>query len=484
MPAPGSEVVERQSPPSRSTPIQSGSWFIAGLADRGPTEAVTVRNLAQFSERFGEFVSYGSLYSAADVFFREGGSVLNVTRVVGPAAVKATVTIKNGAAENTMKVTARNAGEWGNSLKFKVIAGTGEAYFYQVLEGAVIKEASPELANNAAAVAWAKVNSKLITLEELKATKPAVAESALATGADDRASILDAHWETAINTSFPKSMGPGQISMPGRTTEAAYKAQLNHAVERNRIALLDSADTPTKATHIANAAIGRNLSKAAGSKGGLFANWYVVPGLATGTVRTVPPSCVEAGILGRLASEGYSPNKPGAGEKYGQSRYALELTQPAWTETEREELNNAGVNVALMKSINSTNVAVTMGFRTMVDPATNPTWLLLSNARLYMEIAAKAGVIADRYVFEEIDGKGIVFGKLQGELTGMLLPYFPGSLYGESFSDAALVNTGPQVNTPQTISERQINAIIELKMNPFGETVKIYVSKVATTEGL
>jgi hypothetical protein len=373
MPAPGSEVVERQSPPSRSTPIQSGSWFIAGLADRGPTEAVTVRNLAQFSERFGEFVSYGSLYSAADVFFREGGAVLNVTRVVGPAAVKATVTIKNGAAENTMKVTARNAGEWANALKFKVIAGTGEAYFYQVLEGAVVKEASPELANNAAAVAWAKVNSKLITLEEIKATKPAVAESALATGADDKVNILDTHWEAAVNNSFPKTMGPGQISMPGRTTEAAYKAQLNHALANNRIALLDSADTPTKATHIANAAIGRATGKA-GGKGGLFSNWYVVPGLATGTVRTVPPSCVVAGILGRLASEGFSPNKPGAGEKYGQSRYALELTQPAWTETEREELNNAGVNVSVMKTSSAGILVPTvMGFRTMVDPATSPT---------------------------------------------------------------------------------------------------------------
>lgn len=480
MPAPGSEVVERQSPSSRSTPIQSGSWFIAGLADRGPTEAVTVRNLAQFSERFGEFVSYGSLYNAADVFFREGGAVLHVTRVVGPAAVKATVTIKNDEAEDTLKITARNAGEWGNSLKFKVIAGSIEGKFvYRVLEGEEIQEESPELASNEAAVAWAKVNSKLVTLEDLGKGIPEVKSTALATGADDKASITDTHWEGAINTSFPKSMGPGQVSMPGRTTEAAYKAQLNHAQTNNRIALLDSADSPTKATHIANAQIGRALGTA-GGKGGLFVNWHVVPGLATGTVRTVPPSCVQAGILGRLASEGFSPNKPGAGEKYGQSRYTIELSQPAWTETEHEELNNAGANVSLMKD----GTATFMGFRTMVDSATNPTWLLLSNARLYMEIAAKAGVIADRYVFEEIDGKGIVFSKLAGELTGMLLPYFPGSLYGEDFAEAALVNTGPQVNTPQTISKRQINAIIELKMNPYGERVTIYVSKVATTEGL
>lgn len=479
MPAPGSEVVERQSPPSRSQPIQSGSWFIAGLAERGPTESVTCRNLAQFSERFGEFVSYGSLYSAADVFFREGGSVLNVTRVVGPAAVKATVTFKNGAAENTLKVIASSAGEWGNNLKFKTVLTAGK-FVYTVLENGVVKEISPELETNEAAVAWAKVNSKLIRLEDLGKGNPATtAETSLTTGADDKASILDAHWETAVNNSFPRAMGPGQISMPGRTTEACYKAQLNHALNNNRIALLDGADTPTKATLITAAQVGRALVKA-GTKGGLFANWHVVPGLAQGTTRTVPPSCIQAGILGRLASEGYSANKPGAGEKYGWSRYAIELTQPAWTEKEREELNNEGVNVSIMKE----GVAQFMGFRTMANPSTNSTWLLLSNARLYMEIAAKANVIAERYVFEEIDGKGLVFAKLNGELVGMLQPYFPGSLYGEVFEDAVLVNTGAQVNTEQTIAERQINAVIELKMNPFGERVTIYVSKVATNEGL
>jgi hypothetical protein len=450
------------------------------MAERGSsTEAVTCRNLAQFVEHYGEFVSYGSLYSSADVFFREGGSVLNITRVVGPAAVKATVTIKNAAAENTLKVIASSYGEWGNNLKIKTTVNAGK-FKYFIYENGLQKEESPELATNEAAVAWAKVNSKLIRLEDLAHGIPtAVAETALTTGADDHTNATDTQWEASINTSFPRSMGPGQISMPGRTTEAAYKAQLNHAYANNRIALLDSADTATVATHITNAQIGRALG-APGTKGGLFVNWHVVPGLAQGTTRSVPPSCVEAGILGRLASEGFSPNKPGAGEKYGWSRYTIELTQVAWTEKQREELNNEGCNASIMKE----GVAQFMGFRTMANPATNQTWLLLSNARLYMEIAAKANVIAERYVFEEIDGKGLVFAKLNGELVGMLQPYFPVSLFGQTFEEAVLVNTGEQVNTAQTIAERQINAVIELKMNPFGERVTIYVSKVATNEGL
>lgn len=481
MPAPGSEVVERQSSPSRSTAIQSGTWFVAGLADRGSTtEAKTVRNLQQFVDEFGEFVSYGMLYNAADVFFREGGAELKVTRVVGPAAKSATITLKNGAAENTLKVTAASPGEWANDVEVEVSAGEVEgSYIITVFEDEVEVEGSPELASNELAVAWAKEQSSYITVEDLGKGDPAAGTFELKEGADDRNNAADEHWEEAINENFPKSLGPGQVSMPGRTTDACYEAQLTHALANNRVAILDGTDSSAKATLLGDAAVGREMG-ITGGKGGLFGTWVVVPGIAPGTTRSVPYSCVEAGILARLASEGYSPNKAGAGEKYGQSRYAIELVQPEWSEDDHEDLNDGGVNIALMKD----GVVTTMGFRTMVDPLADDTWLQLSNSRLYMEIAAKANAIADTYVFEEIDGKGLVFAKLNGELRGMLLPYWPSSLYGESFEEAAFVNTGPQVNSPQTISELQINAVIEVRMSPFGERVKIEISKVAITEAV
>lgn len=452
------------------------------MADRGSTEsAVTVRNLQQFVDEFGEFVSYGTLYNAADVFFREGGSVLHVTRVVGPAAKKAVIKIKNTAesAEDTLEVTAVSPGEWGNDVDVEIKAGeVGGSYVIIVLEDGVAVEESLEVANNEEAVTWASEQSSYIRLKDLGKGDPKTGKAELKEGADDKASATDTHWEAQINNNFPKSMGPGQISMPGRTTDAAYKAQLEHSLSHNRVALLDGTDTSTKATLIGDAAVGRALG-VAGGKGGLLGSWYVCPGIAPGTLRTVPPSCVEAGILARLASEGFSPNKPGAGEKYGQSRYAVDLAQPEWTEDDREDLNDAGVNVAIMNG----NIAQTMGFRTMVNPLKDETWLELNNSRLYMEIAAKANQIADRYVFEEIDGKGLVFAKLNGELRGMLLGYM-GSLYGNEPAEAFYVDTGSQVNTTKTIAERRIIAVIEVRMSHMAEFVKIEISKIATTEAI
>ena len=71
------------------------------------------------------------------------------------------------------------------------------------------------------------------------------------------------------------------------------------------------------------------------------------------------------------------------------------------------------------------------------------------------------------------------------ELKAMLVPFYvAGSLYGETFEEAAVVDTGPQVNTEETIANREIKAIIAVRMSHFGERVVIEISKVATTEAV
>ena len=47
-----------------------------------------------------------------------------------------------------------------------------------------------------------------------------------------------------------------------------------------------------------------------------------------------------------------------------------------------------------------------------------------------------------------------------------------------------MVNVGPTVNTPATIQAGQINAVVSLKMSPFGEFVNISIAKYAVTATL
>lgn len=477
MSLPGATVSERQSPPSRSTPIVAGTWFVSGLTERGPSnEAVLIFNMQHYVRVFGEREGGTVLYDAADTFFREGGSRLYVSRVVGPTPTKATANLSDGT-NSTATVTAKHPGAWGADIDVVITAPNTGTIKMQVLYKNAVVETSPEVADVAALAAWAATTSDYITVTDLEEGDPQAATTALTGGTDDRANATDATWAAALDLHVP-DLGPGQVSYPGRTTANAHAALLAHAGDRNRLALLDLVDTKTVGTLTAASATNRAL--ATGKNGGQFAPWAVVPGIVPGTTRTVPYSAVEAGIMARNDSAGNSPNVPAAGEVNGRSRYAVGLSQTAWTDTEREALNDAGVNVARMMN----GQVTTYGYRTPVDGIADDTWLLLSNRRLYMVIAARADQIAGRYVFAEIDGKGLVFSRLNGELKGMLMEYYPGSLYGETFEEAALVDTGPQVNTPETIAALEINALLSIRMSPYGETVDIGISKTRTLEAL
>lgn len=478
MTLPGVTVISRESPPSASSIIESGTWFVAGFADRGVAgEPALVRNLAQFVDEFGERVSYSTLYDALDVFFREGGSLAYVSRVVGPTPVKATVTLVDqaGSPANTLRVDAISYGVWGNDLDV-VVDVTGSNFTIEVKEDDVRVEISPTLANNAEAIAWA-ANSSYIRLTDLGGGDPAEVTASLAGGTDDHASATDASWETALGW-FPADLGPGQVSMPGRTTGQAHQDLLEHAAARNRVALLDLADTADEATLVTAAGVSRLLDTA--PYGAAFAPWAVVPGIASGTTRTVPYCAVVAGQIGRNDALGLSPNIAAAGEA-GISRYAVGLSQVPWTDAEREVLNNGGVNVA--KLVNGQ--IRTYGFRSLVNPLTAAAWLQFTNGRLRMVLSAKGAAIGERFMFDQIDGRGIKMKEFEGELVAMLIPYYDsGSLYGDSPAEAFQVDTGAQVNTPETIAARELHAVMAVRMSPFAEMVEIEIVKVATTEVL
>jgi hypothetical protein len=100
-----------------------------------------------------------------------------------------------------------------------------------------------------------------------------------------------------------------------------------------------------------------------------------------------------------------------------------------------------------------------------------------------MAIVAEADAIAEQYVFDQIDGKGVTFKEFGGNLAGMLASYYnEGSLYGDTPDAAYAVDTGSTVNTPDTISNLEIHAVISVKMSPFGELVHIDIVKKLVTD--
>lgn len=478
MARPGVEVVSRATPPSRGAPSDTGVWFVAGLAQKGPmSQPVMVRNIGDYIRVFGDRVPYGQLYDALDTYFREGGSQAYVSRVVGPAATNSTVTLNDGSATPSIAVNSIGPGA---NLAVSVVAGTEAGTFRLIIaENGVRVESSYDLSDPTEAVSWGE-NSEYVRVQALGSADPALQDDVpLTGGTDDRAGITDAERTAALDV-FTRDLGPGQVSFPGATTQAMHAALLIHAKNSNRFALLDAPNTSDRATLEATAdGIRADLSGEAEMYGALFAPWAIIPGVVRGTTRTVPPSGLVAGLIARSDGATGNPNQPAAGRN-GESNFALGLSQGGWSDSDRESLNENGVN--LLRSMYG-GVRL-YGYRTLVAPE-DPAWLTISAARTRMAIVNDLNILGEQFMFAQLDGKGQKIAEFAGAITGVLQGYWNlGALYGETADEAFVVDTGPTVNTPESLANNELHAIVGIRTSPFAELVYIEIVKVPVTEAL
>jgi hypothetical protein len=482
---PGTEINDVESPPGHGAPTDVGTGFMVGLADRGPTDAPwIIRSFGEFTAKFGARQIYSILADTVETFFKEGGVQLYIKRVVGAGAARASLNLVDNAAAVVGTIRAANAGAWANNVSVQVQTNADDATipagsFKIVLrENGSIVEESITLADKAALVAYA-ATSEWITFDSgLSANDPVrLAATNLAGGADDRPTVTDAVYVAAIN-SLSKDYGPGQVAVPGVTSNAVQAALLAHCDGVFRTAVLDGADTPDDAALRASATALRN--QPGDRYAGMFAPWDQIPPLMTGAPpRAVPPCGRVMGNMARNDGLGMSPNDPAAGPN-GKARYVIGVTQ-TYTDAQRSSLNDAGVNVSIVKY----GGVRTYGFRTLADPVIYPARKFLSNARLRSAIKAQLDALAEAFQFSKLDGQRRVETKFGGQITGALTPWWTdGSLYGETANEAFSVNTGPQVNTIDTVAAGERPVEVAQKMSPFNERTIINVAKLPVTEAV
>lgn len=475
---PGVSIVQRSTPPPRSAPTDTGVWHVVGLTDSGPLTPTLITSIADYERKYGPRVSYSILYDALDVFFREGGSRAIVSRVVGPAAVNGSLELDDAGAAVSLVASALGPSDSSNAITVGVRAGGAAGTFqvYVVVGGEEV-ESSPDLADTASAALWSKGSNYIRLTQGASENDPAVAApAALAGGNDDREAITDTDWQEALDR-ISSDLGTGQVSAPGRSTAAAHVQLLDHAMANRRTAILDAPNTSTQATLTTAISSARTGSQ---RFGGMFAPWDVAPGVVAGTERTVPPSARIAGTIARNDALGEGPATPAAGD-LGEARYVTGLSQDAWDDATRSALNAAGINVSRVMF----GGVRTYGWRSAVDGVADPDWVNLGSVRLYMAIAANAASIMEGFLFDKIDGQGKKLGEVAGALTGLLMDYYStGDLYGTTPDDAFFVDLGNQVNTPETLANNELRAVLGAKFSPFAEFARIEIVKRPITEGV
>lgn len=471
-------IGDRAASPIAAASTSNG--FVVGICQKGSTtQPIKAISLADAVNRIGERMTANPfLFDAIDCAFREGASVVYIGRAVGAEAATGKAEAVDAAGKKTLKVLAKSPGEWGNNLKAEIALSAGAITITVKLNGTVV-EVSPALGTNAEVVEWAK-GSEYLTVEDISAGEGAgdakTQTLTLAGGKDDIAGVSTAQIETALGV-LTKDLGPGQVAAPGFTTEAIHKALLTHASATNRRALLDDPIETTAAELVSHATA---LRGATARFGAIFGSWAVVPGVSLGTFRKVPYSGIQMGLIARSEAEGNNPNRAAAGPR-GKSKYATGLVT-TFTDAQRAELDQAGV----IASILVRGVVTTYGNVTLVNQTSEPNWKSFSASRLVMGVAAKASEVLESYDFEQIDGRGYIFKKLQGDLSGAAcMPFFlDNALYGQTPEEAFFVNTGPDVNTPTSIAAEEVKAQIGIRVSPTAAFLEVEVVKVPTTESL
>jgi hypothetical protein len=431
--------------------------------------------MADYESIFGARVSYSILYDALDVYFHEGGNRAYVSRVVGPAAAVATLNLQDSAAATSLVVSALGPGAvtWEVGVRAGLAANS---FVIFTTDGTNEVEASPDMMTQGDAVAWGQGSQYIRVALGASSEVPAVAAAvALAGGDDDRANITDSDWQSALDH-ITTDYGIGQVSAPGRTSDLGHQQLLQHANDMRRVAILDAPNVASQGALITSSHACRVGNQ---RYGGMFWPWLVVPGVVSGTTRVVPPSALVAGKSSGNDAAGLGPATPAAGVN-GVSAFATGLTQDP-TSLDTETLNDNGVDV--VRQLYGT-IRV-YGWRSLVDPVQDPNWVNLGNVRLYMGIAGEGAAIAEQYLFTKIDGQGLTISSFNGALAAMLSRYYNnGDLYGPSAADAFFVDTGPTVNTPTTLANNELHAVLYVVMSPFAEYVVIEIYKRAVTEGV
>lgn len=487
--APGSYVTVTDAPSPSTNPASTGNWFVVGMSPRGPVgSAVLVQSLAQFAAIFGLRVGYSPLYDCLDVFFRQGSKAY-VSRVVGPAAIQSYLVLSDqaGSPLPTLKVWALGPGVDGNNISVQVVSGPGSGQFYlEIYYSGALVEISDVCSSPAGAVAWSAKSNYVTITDEGSATvapdnNPAVlAATPLAHGTDDNSSVTDTIRNAGL-VAFTSDLGPGQVSIPGSTTEAVHAAVCAHGQQFNRVPYNDGVDTATAATNIALL----NATQEAvtdPSYTTLFAPWVIYPGIPTGTSvpapnRILPPSCMAAAKT--AANDAVNDANIAAAGPNGIDPFAIGVTQ-TYSDADRLLLNNAGVNV--IRNIPRQGGVQVYGWR---SGAVDPAWVDLSSVRFRMQLVDDATIAGASFDFAQIDGQGHVVAAFNGMLTAILAGYYAkGSLYGATPAQAFTVDTGPAVNTPATIAARQLRAVISVRMSPSAEVVQTFIVKYAVDQSL
>ena len=477
MPGVTVETITRTGPSAFPT-APSGQFFAVGLAERGATDGPTlIRNLAEFQVFFGQRVSYSELYDNVATFFEEGGARAYVTRVVGASATTGYVDVDDRHTPDspTLKFAAANAGSWSDDLDIVVTELSSSTRVQVVLGGEVVESF---VGSTVEEIVSAFADSRYVVCTSLGSTgvapsnMPAAGTYSLSAGTDDRSNVTAADYEDALAL-FDKSLGDGAVAIPGiGTTVHAYL--IAHARDNNRIALLSMGENATAA------ALKTQADSLNSEFAGLFAPWVQIS-TPQGSRFTSPEGYVAA-VRNRAHVEAGPWRAPAGQIAVARSVTGLKFD---YNRTTGDDLDDSKVNA--IRIIN--NTIRLYGWRSLSDDTAN--YSLLIGRDVLNRIVTETERRLEDFVFQTIDGRGLLFSAIGGTVVNILEPMRQGGgLYerfdanGNQVDPGYLVDTSTAVNTLDNLANNEVKVKVSVRVSPVAALISVTIVKVGLLSNL
>lgn len=250
--------------------------------------------------------------------------------------------------------------------------------------------------------------------------------------------------------------GAGQVVAPRLTDEGDLIA-LAGVWSQGKVALLNSAPG---ASDDAVSALAQALIGDTDARGAALWRDYARHSSSGGGTVTLPFTLTVAALIAEL-DLGTSPTNPNlaAAGKRGISGDVLGFSDLA-SEDRRTSLYADQVNCAAVVGTSPRNY----GFVGLADSVELEQWVQFQGVRTIMWIRAQVATINESFVFEEVDGQGILLNDWNTALRVPLATlYGINALFGATADDAYSVTTDASVNPLQNLQQGLITAQINVK---------------------
>lgn len=456
----------------------SGRLQIAGITERGLAgESVLVKSLAQYESLFGTRQAYASnMYDSARTFFEEGGSELVVSRAVGPAATSGFLVLKSTAGTvDTLRVAARHPGAHSTAITVEVTV-SGGLYTLTIRRNSEIIGLYSNLTTPADAVTAASTNPHVVITDMGDATAApgnqpkALVPTALSAGSDDRAAVTAAIVAAALSNPGPVTKGAA-VAAPGYAASVIGSLLIAHAKANSKIALLSPA---AGATAVAAAAEAKALVGADGAYAGVFFPHIVIPD-GNGTRQLSPEAYVGAVRARSHVNIGFWAVPAG------------ERALPRWIVgtvlTVDRPTNNTLSDSNLNGIVTIGGKPRLYGWASLAVDRDNLGQLSAQDSLNNLTVQVENEI--EEFVFSTIDNRGILLGRIESAVTGVVDPiaqangFFPRKVDNEIVDPGYRVTVDETINTATSLANNEVRVALSVRLAPTAALIKAEIIKVA-----